>query len=523
MKNALAWLVSLGCALGAATIASSSAHAAVPSTVSFTARLVDDKTGDVVTGSHHLQFELFDAAAAGTSVWTEGRDIEVEDGLLFVDLGSIKALDATVFDGRQLFLQVTLDEAVMDPRIALDSVPYAIRSAVATDAEKVGGLTGDDLQRRVTGACGAGNFIIGVNVDGTVVCAPDLSGSGDITDVLPGSGLQGGGTGGSVTLSMLLTCAPSDLLKWNGTAWVCAPDANSGGDITAVTVGGAGGLTGGGASGDVALSLLTTCASGQLLKFNGSSWGCANDIDTDTNSGGDITGVITGGNSGLVGGVTAGDAALSLLTSCAPGQLLKWNGTAWGCANDTDTNAGGDITDVVAGSGLTGGGGANSVTLDVGAGAGITVAADTVSLDTNFTDTRYDNRYDPRYVNVTGDAMTGALNMNQQRLTNRGCPTGFLRVGPGLCVEDVDGSGFTFTTCSNRCRAQGTHLCSSAEMRSVMQSGVTIGNGGVILDWVDDQDAVNSAFFINSSTDPEAMAVRATTTSGFCRCCADVE
>jgi len=506
--------------LGAAAITSAAADAAVPATVSFTARLVDDKSGDVVTGSHHLQFELFDAESAGTSVWMEGRDIEIEEGLLFADLGSVKPLDATVFDGRRLFLQVTLDAAVMDPRIALDSVPYAIRSGVATEAETVGGLTADDLQRRVTGACSTGNFLIAVNQDGTVVCAPDLSGSGDITDVVPGSGLQGGGTGGSVTLSMLLTCAPSDLLKWNGTAWACAPDANAGGDITSVGIGAAGGLSGGGATGDVALSLLTTCGAGQLLKFNGSSWGCANDIDTDTNSGGDITGVLTGGNSGLVGGTTAGDAALSLLTSCSVGQLLKWNGTAWGCANDT--NAGGDITDVLAGNGLTGGGNAGSVTLDIVAGPGITVAADSVSLDTAFTDNRYDARYDPRYVNVSGDTMTGGLNMNQQRLTNRGCPTGHVRVGPGLCIENLDSSGFTFSTCSNRCRTQGTHLCSSAEMRGAMQSGVALGNT-VLLDWVDDQDAVTSAFFINSGTDPEAMQPRATTTSGFCRCCADVE
>jgi hypothetical protein len=234
--------------------------------------------------------------------------------------------------------------------------------------------------------------------------------------------------------------------------------------------------------------------------------------------------VLTGGNSGLVGGTTAGAATLSLLTSCAVGQLLKWNGTAWGCANDTDTNAGGDITDVLAGNGLTGGGNTGPVTLNVVGGAGITVVADSVSLDTAFTDTRYDARYDPRYVNTTGDTMTGPLNMNQQRLNNRGCPAGFVLAGAGsgLCVELADVGGQSFTGCANQCRGKASHLCSSGEMRSIVSSGVAV-TGGVVLDWVDDQDAVTSAFFINSSTDPEAMAVRATTTSGFCRCCANVE
>jgi hypothetical protein len=510
-------------AIAAAAIVSV-ADAAVPATISFSARLVDDKTGVAVVGTHHVEFELFDVESGGTALWNEGRDLEVEDGLLFADIGETKPLDAVVFDGRRLFLQVKLDDAVMEPRIGLSSVPYAMRSAVATDSETVGGLGVDALQQRVTGTCGTGNFIIGVNPDGTVTCAPDLSGSGDITDVIAGSGLQGGGTGGSVTLSMLLTCSPNDLLKWNGTAWVCAGDANSGGDITAVNVGAGGGLAGGGATGDVALSLLTTCANGQLLKFNG-SWGCANDLDTDTNSGGDITSVTTGGNSGLVGGVTAGDAALSLLTSCSPGQLLKFNGTAWGCANDidTDTNGGGDITDVNAGLGLAGGGASGNVTLDIGAGAGILVGANSVLLDTAFTDARYDARYDPRYVNAAGDTMTGALNMAQQRVTNRGCPTGYVRHGPGLCLEDIDASGLTFSLCANRCRVVGTHLCSSAEMRAVMQSGAAIGNGGVLGDWVDDQDAAGNALVINSGTDPNAMLSVPVTTTQFCRCCANVE
>jgi len=47
--------------------------------------------------------------------------------------------------------------------------------------------------------------------------------------------------------------------------------------------------------------------------------------ESDSNSGGDMTAVNTPAGSGLSGGVATGAATLTLLTTCAASQILKWS------------------------------------------------------------------------------------------------------------------------------------------------------------------------------------------------------
>lgn len=76
--------------------------------------------------------------------------------------------------------------------------------------------------------------------------------------------------------------------------------------------------------------------------------------------------------------------------------MYFYNGTAW-------VDIKGDIQEVIAGDGLTGGGAGGSVTLTVGAGTGISVAADSVGLD--LTNTR---NVDHAMTHVyAGDGLTG--------------------------------------------------------------------------------------------------------------------
>ena len=48
--------------------------------------------------------------------------------------------------------------------------------------------------------------------------------------------------------------------------------------------------------------------------------------------GGGITGITTASGSGLIGGGTSGTLSLSLTNTCATNQVLQWNGSAWAVA-----------------------------------------------------------------------------------------------------------------------------------------------------------------------------------------------
>ncbi|MFO0598071.1 MAG: hypothetical protein U0228_22405 [Myxococcaceae bacterium] len=236
-----------------------------PSTVSFNARLTDTG-GNPVTGSHAMVFALYAAATGGSASWTEnvsGASFS-SDGVVFVELGATTALTPQVLDGSKLYLEISVDGTVMSPRLAVVSVPYAIRASVAA---AVGSLTESNIQRRVTGTCNAGQAIRTIDAAGGVTCEAvgGGAGGGDITAVTTaaGSGLIGGVATGDANLS-LMTCANGEVLKSNGTAWACGAD-NGGSAFTAsapLTLNGS------------AFGLMN-CTNGQVLQSNGTSWACA--------------------------------------------------------------------------------------------------------------------------------------------------------------------------------------------------------------------------------------------------------
>ena len=164
--------------------------------------------------------------------------------------------------------------------------------------------------------------------------------------VATGPGLTGGpitsvGTINLATTQLLPTtsCANNQIARWNGSAWACSSDANSGGTVT--SVGSGTGLAGGPITASGTLSLLTGyqlpqgCTNGQVAKSNGSNaWTCASDVS----SGGTVTSV-TAGN-GLTGGTitTSGTIAVDPASSTLTNNFFRQGGNAFGttaCARHT--------------------------------------------------------------------------------------------------------------------------------------------------------------------------------------------
>jgi hypothetical protein len=117
-----------------------------------------------------------------------------------------------------------------------------------------------------------------------------------------GSGLIGGGTSGTLNLSLTNVCAASQILQWNGSAWACASPGT--GTITGVTAGTD--LTGGGTSGNITLNLNTTATNALYAQLAAANTFTANQMVNGTLEATSTGSAVIGNTSGSVFAAIAG-------------------------------------------------------------------------------------------------------------------------------------------------------------------------------------------------------------------------
>jgi len=120
-----------------ACLLTSTAFSAVPERLHYSGKL--DTANGAFTGTIDMAFALYDGLNATSSAWSETQSVTVQDGRFHVLLGDSTAITPADVDVTDLYLGVTVatdDEMV---RVALSSVPYALRATEAANAATVGG------------------------------------------------------------------------------------------------------------------------------------------------------------------------------------------------------------------------------------------------------------------------------------------------------------------------------------------------------------------------------------------------
>jgi len=466
-----AWVVIL--ISGAAAAQVPAAESVVPRLSNY-ASVAKDADGRPLKGVVGATFAVYAAQEGGAALWMETQNIQADPhGNFSVVLGATKpeGLPADLFaNGQARWLGISFNGAPEEARVALVSVPYALK---AGDAQTLGGLPASAFMLATSSLLSDGTSVASASAASSPSpsAAPPLSGTGtadfvplwlDSSGTLGNSVLFQSGSGTTAKVG-INTTTPTVTLDVKGAGTIrgllslpslSAATAAAGKNSQPL------GLTASAFSSTTSTAVNqnfrwlaepagnnTTAPSGTLNLLFGT--GTATPTETGFHIGsngqitfatgqtfpgtGTITGVTTAAGSGLTGGGTSGSLGLSLTNACAANQILKWSGTAWACAG---MNAG-TITGVTAGTDLTGGGTSGNITLNLDTTkVPLLAATNTFVGNQNITgDLNVSNG-----ISVTGNSFAGTSNGLAALQVTQGGTTGSGAL-VGISHSNLAGSG----------------------------------------------------------------------------------
>ncbi len=193
-----------------------------------------DNNGLPISGAVEMTFSLWSDSTGGDKLWESTRTVQVNKGYFSCELGQETALPGGLFDGSRRFLQLRVRDEVLSPRKPLTSVAYALFAENTAfwqglqpadfytqeqakdhkkneiDASRLGGfdasvyLTSEQVQANYIKRNALNSISGEMIIDGSVK-RQDLGfsmGQGTITGVRTDAGLTGGGNSGEISLSL---------------------------------------------------------------------------------------------------------------------------------------------------------------------------------------------------------------------------------------------------------------------------------------------------------------------------------
>lgn len=114
-------------------------NADVPNLINYQGMLTDGEGAPVTDFALPMTFRIYNVVTGGTPLWEENQDVNIQDGIYNVLLGSgsttIGSFDPALFSAAGRWLEVVVNGEALEPRQQVTSVAFSFQAEKAVSAD----------------------------------------------------------------------------------------------------------------------------------------------------------------------------------------------------------------------------------------------------------------------------------------------------------------------------------------------------------------------------------------------------